>query len=189
VRLETRPPNIEGEGEVTMRDLVRNCLRMRPERIVVGEVRGSEAFDLLQAMNTGHDGSMGTLHANSPREALSRIESMITMGGFRLPSKTIREMITGSIDVIVHVSRLRDGSRRITHVTEVTGMEGEVIITQDLLRYEMSGEDANGRVLGRHVSTGIGRPAFWDRARDFNLEQKLAAALDASEQTTQAVAQ
>ena len=180
VRLETRPPNIEGEGEITMRDLVRNCLRMRPERIVVGEVRGPEAFDLLQAMNTGHDGSMGTLHANSPREALSRIESMITMGGFSLPSKTIREMISGSIDVIVHVSRLRDGSRRITHITEVTGMEGEIISTQDLLRFEISGEDADGKVIGVHASTGIGHPHFWERARYFNLEQELATALDSS---------
>jgi pilus assembly protein CpaF len=121
VRLETRPPNIEGEGQVTMRELVRNCLRMRPERIIVGEVRGPEAFDLLQAMNTGHDGSMGTLHANNPREALSRCESMITMGGFSLPSRTIREMICASIDVIVQAARLRDGSRRITHITEVMG--------------------------------------------------------------------
>ncbi|HVW91354.1 MAG TPA: CpaF family protein, partial [Devosia sp.] len=119
VRLETRPPNLEGEGEITMRDLVKNCLRMRPERIIVGEVRGPEAFDLLQAMNTGHDGSMGTLHANSPREALSRIESMITMGGYSLPSRTIREMISSSIDVIVQAARLRDGSRRITHISEV----------------------------------------------------------------------
>jgi pilus assembly protein CpaF len=181
VRLETRPPNLEGEGEVTMRDLVKNCLRMRPERIIVGEVRGPEAFDLLQAMNTGHDGSMGTLHANSPREALSRIESMITMGGYSLPSKTIREMLVSSVDVIVQASRLRDGSRRITHVTEVLGMEGDVIITQDLFVYEMTGEDANGRVIGRHRSTGIGRPAFWDRARYFNEEQRLAAAIDAAE--------
>jgi pilus assembly protein CpaF len=155
VRLETRPPNLEGEGEITMRDLVKNCLRMRPERIIVGEVRGPEAFDLLQAMNTGHDGSMGTLHANSPREALSRLESMITMGGFSLPSKTIKEMITGSIDVIVQAARLRDGSRRITHVTEVVGMEGDVIITQDLFVYEIVGEDANGKIIGRHRSTGI----------------------------------
>jgi pilus assembly protein CpaF len=181
VRLESRPPNLEGEGEVTMRDLVKNCLRMRPERIIVGEVRGPEAFDLLQAMNTGHDGSMGTLHANSPREALSRIESMITMGGYSLPSKTIKEMMVSSIDVVVQASRLRDGSRRITHVTEVLGMEGDVIITQDLFLYEMTGEDANGRVIGRHRSTGIGRPAFWDRARYFNEEQRLAAAIDAAE--------
>ena len=181
VRLESRPPNLEGEGEVTMRDLVKNCLRMRPERIIVGEVRGPEAFDLLQAMNTGHDGSMGTLHANSPREALSRIESMITMGGYSLPSRTIKEMLVSSIDVIVQASRLRDGSRRITHITEVLGMEGDVIITQDLFLYEMTGEDANGRVIGRHRSTGIGRPAFWDRARYFNEEQRLAAAIDAAE--------
>ena len=133
VRLETRPPNLEGEGEITMRDLVRNCLRMRPERIIVGEVRGPEAFDLLQAMNTGHDGSMGTLHANSPREAISRLESMIMMGGFQLPPKTIREMITGSIDVIVQASRLRDGSRKITHITEVIGMEGDVVTLQNLI--------------------------------------------------------
>lgn len=181
VRLETRPPNLEGEGQVTMRDLVRNCLRMRPERIIVGEVRGPEAFDLLQAMNTGHDGSMGTLHANNPREALSRLESMITMGGFSLPSKTIREMITASVDVVVQAARLRDGSRRITHITEVMGMEGDVIITQDLFVYEMVGEDAQGNILGRHRSTGIGRPRFWDRARYYGEDQRLAAALDAAE--------
>jgi len=181
VRLETRPPNLEGEGEITMRDLVKNCLRMRPERIIVGEVRGPEAFDLLQAMNTGHDGSMGTLHANTPREGLSRLESMITMGGFTLPSKTIKEMICGSIDVIVQAARLRDGSRRITHITEVVGMEGEVIITQDLFVYEIVGEDANGRIIGRHRSTGIARPHFWDRARYFNEERKLAEALEKAE--------
>jgi pilus assembly protein CpaF len=181
VRLETRPPNLEGQGAVTMRELVKNCLRMRPERIIVGEVRGPEAFDLLQAMNTGHDGSMGTLHANSPREALSRIESMITMGGFSLPSKTIREMMVSSIDVIVQAARLRDGSRRITHVTEVLGMEGEVIITQDLLVYDITGEDANGKIIGKHKSTGIGRPKFWDRARYYGMEKQLAAALDAAE--------
>jgi len=159
---------------------VKNCLRMRPERIIVGEVRGPEAFDLLQAMNTGHDGSMGTLHANSPREALSRIESMITMGGFSLPAKTIREMIVGSVDIIVQAARLRDGSRRITKITEVIGMEGEVIVTQDLLVYEMDGEDAQGKIIGEHKSTGIARPAFWDRARYFNLEKDLAEALDAA---------
>src|SRR4029453_7256980 len=143
VRLETRPPNLEGEGQDTMRDLIRNCLPMRPERIIVGEVRGPEAFDLLQAMNTGHDGSMGTLHANSPREAISRLESMIMMGGFQLPTKTIREMITGSIDVIIQASRLRDGSRKVTHVTEVVGMEGEVVTLQNLFVFEITGEDAN----------------------------------------------
>ena len=180
VRLETRPPNLEGEGTVTMRDLVKNCLRMRPERIIVGEVRGPEAFDLLQAMNTGHDGSMGTLHANSPREALSRMESMITMGGFSLPSRTIRDMITSSVDIIIQASRLRDGSRRITHITEVLGMEGDVITTQDLFVYEMLGEDANGRIIGRHKSTGVGRPRFWDRARYYNEENRLAAALDSA---------
>ena len=177
VRLETRPPNIEGSGEITMRDLVKNCLRMRPERIIVGEVRGPEAFDLLQAMNTGHDGSMGTLHANSPREAMSRLESMITMGGFSLPSKTIREMICGSIDIIIQAERLRDGSRRITYVTEVLGQEGDVIITQDLLNFDIEGEE-NGKISGRHRGTGIARPAFWDRARYFNLHGKLASALD-----------
>jgi pilus assembly protein CpaF len=181
VRLETRPPNLEGSGAVTMRDLVKNCLRMRPERIIVGEVRGPEAFDLLQAMNTGHDGSMGTLHANSPREALSRLESMITMGGFALPARTIREMIVSSVDVIIQASRLRDGSRRITHITEVLGLEGDVVITQDLLVYDIIGEDANGKLKGRHRSTGIGRPRFWERARYYGEEERLAAALDASE--------
>ncbi len=181
VRLETRPPNLEGEGQITMRDLVKNCLRMRPERIIVGEVRGPEVFDLLQAMNTGHDGSMGTIHANSPRECLNRIESMIAMGGFTLPAKTVREIICGSVDVIVQAARLRDGSRRITHITEVLGLEGDVITTQDLFVYDIEGEDANGRLVGRHRSTGIGRPKFWDRARYFNEEKRLAAALDAAE--------
>ncbi|WP_419715348.1 CpaF family protein [Henriciella marina] len=179
VRLETRPPNIEGSGEISMRDLVKNCLRMRPERIIVGEVRGPEAFDLLQAMNTGHDGSMGTLHANTPREALSRVESMITMGGFSLPAKTIREMIVGSIDVVVQASRLRDGSRRIMQITEVMGLEGDTIILQDIMKFEVEGEDDDGRVTGRHRGTGIGRPRFWDRASYFNMERDLAKAIDA----------
>ena len=181
VRLETRPPNLEGQGQVTMRDLVKNCLRMRPERIIVGEVRGPEVFDLLQAMNTGHDGSMGTIHANSPRECLARMEAMIAMGGYSLPPKTVREMICSSIDVIVQAQRLRDGSRRITHITEVMGMEGDVIVTQDLFLYEITGEDANGRLIGRHKSTGIGRPRFWDRARYYGEDKRLAAALDAAE--------
>jgi pilus assembly protein CpaF len=181
VRLETRPPNLEGEGEITMRDLVRNCLRMRPERIIVGEVRGPEAFDLLQAMNTGHDGSMGTLHANSPREAISRLESMIMMGGFTLPPKTIREMITGSIDIIIQASRLRDGSRKVTHVTEVLGMEGDVVTLQNLIVFDVTGEDSHGRILGRQRSTGIARPRFWDRAVYYGEEGRLAEALAAAE--------
>jgi pilus assembly protein CpaF len=132
-------------------------------------------------MNTGHDGSMGTLHANSPREAMQRLESMITMGGYNLPSKTLREMIVGSIDIIVQAERLRDGSRRITNITEVIGTEGDVIITQDLMVYEINGEDDAGRIKGKHVGTGIARPAFWERARYFGLERELAEALDAAQ--------
>ncbi|MBF0324599.1 MAG: CpaF family protein [Alphaproteobacteria bacterium] len=179
VRLETRPPNLEGVGQITMRDLVKNCLRMRPERIIVGEVRGPEAFDLLQAMNTGHDGSMGTIHANNPREAISRIENMIAMGGYNLPAKTVREHIAGAVQVIVQAARLRDGSRRITHVTEVMGMEGEVVTLQDLMVFEITGEDAQGRILGRHRFTGL-RPGFWERARYFGRERELAEALEDS---------
>jgi len=179
VRLETRPPNLEGAGSVTMRDLVRNCLRMRPERIIVGEVRGPEAFDLLQAMNTGHDGSMGTIHANTPRDALSRVENMVAMGGYNLPAKAVREQIAAAVNVIIQASRLRDGSRKITHITEVVGMEGDVITLQDLFVYEFTGEDSAGRVIGRHRATGI-RPSFWDRARYFGLERQLADALAAA---------
>ncbi|HVJ40081.1 MAG TPA: CpaF family protein [Dongiaceae bacterium] len=177
VRLETRPPNLEGVGQVTMRDLVRNCLRMRPERIIVGEVRGSEAFDLLQAMNTGHDGSMGTIHANNPRECISRLENMIAMGGYNLPAKTVREHIAGAVQVIIQAARLRDGSRKITHVTEVIGMEGEVVTLQDLFVYEIQGEDAAGRLVGRHKFTGL-RPSFWDRARYFGKERELGELLE-----------
>lgn len=179
VRLETRPPNLEGVGQVTMRDLVRNCLRMRPERIIVGEVRGSEAFDLLQAMNTGHDGSMGTIHANNPRECISRLENMIAMGGYNLPAKTVREHIAGAVQVIIQAARLRDGSRKITHVTEVVGMEGEVVTLQDLFVYEIQGEDAAGRIVGRHKFTGL-RPSFWDRARYFGKERELADLLESA---------
>ena len=181
VRLETRPPNLEGSGAVSMRDLVKNCLRMRPDRIIVGEVRGPEAFDLLQAMNTGHDGSMGTLHANTPREGLSRVESMITMGGFSLPAKTIREMIVGSVDVVVQASRLRDGTRKIVSITEVMGLEGEVIVTQDIMKFEVDGEDEHGKIKGAHRGLGVGRPRFWERARYYNMERELADALDALE--------
>ncbi len=176
VRLETRPPNLEGAGEITMRDLVKNCLRMRPERIIVGEVRGPEAFDLLQAMNTGHDGSMGTIHANNPREAISRVENMIAMGGFNLPAKTVREQISSAVHVIVQAARLRDGSRKITHITEVVGMEGDVVTLQDLFTYEITGEDENGKLIGEHKPTGL-RPTFWDRAKYFGREEDLVVAL------------
>ena len=176
VRLETRPPNLEGAGQISMTDLVKNCLRMRPERIIVGEVRGPEAFDLLQAMNTGHDGSMGTVHANNPREALSRVENMIAMGGFNLPARAMREQIASSINVIVQASRLRDGSRKITHVTEIVGMEGETVILQDLLTFDFLAESEDGKIQGEHKATGV-KPKFWDRARYFGLEEKLANAL------------
>lgn len=179
VRLETRPPNLEGVGQVTMRDLVRNCLRMRPERIIVGEVRGPEAFDLLQAMNTGHDGSMGTIHANNPRECISRIENMIAMGGYNLPAKTVREQIAGAVNVIVQASRLRDGSRKITHVTEIVGMEGDVVTLQDLFVYEIQGEDAQGKIIGRHRFTGL-RPGFYDRVRYFGKERELVEVMEAA---------
>jgi len=177
VRLETRPPNLEGAGEISMRDLVKNCLRMRPERIIVGEVRGPEAFDLLQAMNTGHDGSMGTIHANNPREAISRVENMIAMGGYNLPAKAVREQIAAAVNVIIQAQRLRDGSRKITHVTEIIGMEGDIITLQDVCLYEVEGEDENGNLIGQHRFTGV-RPHFWEKARYYNLEEKLAAALN-----------
>ena len=179
VRLETRPPNLEGTGEVTMRDLVKNCLRMRPERIIVGEVRGPEAFDLLQAMNTGHDGSMGTVHANTPRESLSRLENMIAMGGYNLPAKAMREQIASAINVVIQVSRLRDGSRKVTHISEIVGMEGDVVTLQDLFVFDFQGEDPSGKIVGTFRPTGL-RPAFWDRARYFGLEAKLAEALEIS---------
>lgn len=176
VRLETRPPNLEGAGEVTMRDLVKNCLRMRPERIIVGEVRGPEAFDLLQAMNTGHDGSMGTVHANNPREALSRMENMIAMGGLNLPSAAVREQIASAVNVIIQVQRLRDGSRKVTHVTEITGMEGDVVTMQDLFVLDMQGEDAKGKLICTQKSTGL-RPKFWDKARQYGVEQLVLDAM------------
>ncbi len=178
VRLETRPPNLEGVGSVSMTDLVKNCLRMRPERIIVGEVRGKEAFDLLQAMNTGHDGSMGTIHANNPRECISRIENMIAMSGYSLPTKTVREQIAGSVNVIIQAARLRDGSRKITHVTEVIGMEGDVITLQDILLFDFEGEGPDGRIVGRHKYTGL-RPNFYDRMRYFGKEKELVEALQA----------
>jgi pilus assembly protein CpaF len=172
VRLETRPPNLEGSGEVSMRDLVKNCLRMRPDRIIVGEVRGPEAFDLLQAMNTGHDGSMGTVHANNPREAISRMENMIAMGGLNLPSKAVREQIAAAVNVIVQVQRLRDGSRKVTHISEITGMEGDVVTMQDLFYFDFQGEDKAGRIIGTQKSSGL-RPKFYDKARQYGMGDRL----------------
>ncbi|MEA3075325.1 MAG: pilus assembly protein CpaF, partial [Actinomycetota bacterium] len=167
--LEARPPNIEGRGEVTIRDLVRNALRMRPDRIVVGECRSGEALDMLQAMNTGHDGSLTTIHANSPRDVLARIETMTLMAGFDLPVRAIREQMASALDVIVHLSRLRDGSRRVTHVTEVQRLEGENIVTQDLFLFDYGmGVDDDGRFKGRLKATGA-KPAFADRLADVGL--------------------
>ena len=177
VRLETRPANLEGVGEVTMRDLVKNCLRMRPERIIVGEVRGPEAFDLLSAMNTGHDGSMGTVHANNPREAISRMENMIAMGGFGIPTLAVREQISSAVNVIIQVQRLRDGSRKVTHVSEITGMEGEVVTMQDLFHLEILGEDEKGKLVTKLSSSGL-RPKFYDQARAFGVEQLVLDAME-----------
>ncbi len=179
VRLETRPANLEGVGEVTMRDLIKNCLRMRPERIIVGEVRGPEAFDLLQAMNTGHDGSMGTVHANNPREALSRMENMIAMGNLNIPQSAVREQIASAVNVIIQVQRLRDGSRKVTHVTEITGMEGEVVTMQDLFILDILGKDTNGKLITKLRSTGM-RPKFYDKARAFGVEQLVLDAMEES---------
>jgi len=161
VTLETRPPNIEGKGEVTMRDLVINALRMRPDRIIVGEVRGGEALDMLQAMNTGHDGSLTTLHANSPRDALSRLETMVLMAGMEIPVKAIRQQIASALDLIIHMERLRDGSRKVVQITEVQGMEGDTIVLQDIFVFEQMGIE-NGKIIGRLRPTGI-RPKFMDK--------------------------
>jgi len=162
VSLEARPASLEGKGEVTQRDLVRNSLRMRPDRIIVGEVRGAEAFDMMQAMNTGHEGSLGTVHANTPRDAMARIENMILMAGLDLPMRAIREQISSAIHVIMQIARLPDGSRRVTHVSELTGMEGDVVTMQDLFRFEQVGVDNDGRVVGEFRPTGI-RPRFADK--------------------------
>ena len=162
VRLESRPANIEGKGQITIRDLVKNALRMRPDRIIVGEVRGGEALDMLQAMNTGHDGSLTTAHANSPRDALARLETMVLMSGFELPVRAIREQIASAIDLIIQQSRIRDGSRKITYITEVQHMEGNTITTQDLFEYVQTGFDENGKSVGHFVSTGL-KPSFLDK--------------------------
>jgi pilus assembly protein CpaF len=168
--MEARPANIEGKGQITIRDLVRNCLRMRPDRIVVGECRGGEALDMLQAMNTGHDGSLTTIHSNSPRDTLSRIETMVLMAGFDLPVRAIREQVASAVDLVVHVSRLKDGTRRVTHVTEVEGMEGDIITLQDLFLFDFgAGIDENtGKFLGRLKATGI-RPTFSEHMQDMGI--------------------
>ena len=165
VRLETRPPNIEGKGEVSQRALVRNALRMRPDRIVIGEVRGAEAVDMMQAMNTGHEGSMTTIHANNPRDAISRLENMVSMAGFNLPHKATRQQIASAITVIVQGNRLTDGQRKITSIQEITGMEGEIITMQEIFAFRQTGIDANGKVTGHFQATGI-RPKFADKLRN-----------------------
>nr|WP_204263969.1 CpaF family protein [Geodermatophilus normandii] len=169
VRLESRPPNIEGRGAITIRDLVRNSLRMRPDRIVVGECRGGESLDMLQAMNTGHDGSLSTVHANSPRDAVARLETLVLMAGMDLPLRAIREQIASAVDVVVQLTRLRDGTRRVTHVTEVQGMEGETVTLQDAFLFDYSaGVDPSGRFLGKPVPTGV-RPRFTDRFEELGI--------------------
>jgi pilus assembly protein CpaF len=169
VRLESRPANIEGKGEITIRDLLKNSLRMRPDRIVVGECRSGEALDMLQAMNTGHDGSLSTVHANSPRDAVSRLETLVLMAGMDLPLRAIREQISSAVDVIVQLTRMRDGTRRVTHVTEVHGMEGEIVTLQDVFVFDYSaGVDADGRFLGKPRPTGV-RPRFTDRFDDLGI--------------------
>ena len=169
VRLESRPANVEGRGEITIRDLVRNSLRMRPDRIVVGEVRGGESLDMLQAMNTGHEGSLSTVHANSPRDAVARLETLVLMAGMDLPLRAIREQIASAVDVIVQLSRLRDGTRRVVAVTEVQGMEGQTITLQDAFVFDFSaGVDARGRFLGRPVPTGV-RPRFTERFEELGI--------------------
>ncbi len=172
VRLETRPPNLEGTGEITMRDLLRNALRMRPDRIILGEIRGAEALDVLQAMNTGHDGSMSTIHANSPREALTRLENMVGMTGINLPSRAVRTQIAAAVHLIAQVNRMRDGVRRVTHVMEVVGMEGDTITTQELFTYQFQGETTEGMLRGVFKSSGI-RPFFLPRAEYYGLDRPL----------------
>jgi pilus assembly protein CpaF len=172
VRLETRPPNIEGRGEVTQRDLVRNSLRMRPDRIIVGEVRGGEALDMLQAMNTGHDGSLSTLHANTARDALARLETMVLMAGMDLPERAIREQVASALNVVVHLARLSDGSRKIVKISEITGMEGNTIVMQDIFLFEKKGIGPDGRVLGEFVATGV-RPWFMEKFKVSGFEVPL----------------
>jgi pilus assembly protein CpaF len=169
VRLETRPPNIEGRGEVTQRDLVRNTLRMRPDRIVIGEVRGGEAIDMLQAMNTGHDGSLTTIHANTTRDALARLETMIQMTGMSLSDRAMRQQVASAINMVIQVARLTDGTRRITSISEITGMEGEMITMQEIFQFERTGVDSSGKVIGRFRTTGI-RPRFAERLKQYGMQ-------------------
>jgi pilus assembly protein CpaF len=169
VRLETRPQNIEGKGEVPMRALVRNCLRMRPDRIVLGEVRGSEVIDMLQAMNTGHEGSLTTIHANASRDALSRLENLVSMGGVSMPTKTLRQQISSAIHIVIQTARLTDGSRKITSIQEITGMEGDVIVMQEIFTYERTGTGNNGHVLGNFMATGV-RPHVADRIKTWGIQ-------------------
>lgn len=173
--LETRPPNLEGVGEITIRDLVKNALRMRPDRIILGEIRGSECFDLLAAMNTGHDGSMATLHSNSPRECLARMENMVMMSDIKVPKEAISRQIADSVDLIIQVKRLRDGSRRVTNITEVIGMEGPVIVTQELFKFEYLDESADGKIIGEYRSMGL-RPYTLEKAKQFGFDQALLEA-------------
>ncbi len=176
VRLETRPANMEGHGEVTIRDLVKNCLRMRPDRIIVGEIRSAEAMDMLQAMNTGHDGSLGTIHANRPREAISRLENLIGLAGVEIPASALRQQIASAVNMIVQIQRMRDGVRRLTYVTEIVGCEGDIITTQDLFTYAFTGVDKNGGLIGEFKSTGL-RPRFTERAEYFGLDKVLLACM------------
>ena len=177
VRMETRPPSLEGAGEVAQRDLIRNALRMRPDRIIVGEVRGSEAFDMLQAMNTGHDGSMSTVHANTTREAVTRIENMVQMGNMGLPGRSIRAQLVGAVDMIVQVERHRDGKRRVTQVTDVCGLEGETVILYDIFAYQIEGETQAGGLVG-HYKISRSRPSFHQRLSYFGLDRAWSAALE-----------
>jgi pilus assembly protein CpaF len=168
-RMESRPPNVEGKGAVTQRDCLRNALRMRPDRIIVGETRGEEVIDMLQAMNTGHDGSMTTIHANNPRDAVSRLENMVAMSGIEMPLKAMRSQIASAVNLIVQASRLQDGTRRMTSVTEITGMEGEVISMQEIFRFERLGVEPSGKIIGRFNATGI-RSTYSDRFRQWGFD-------------------
>jgi pilus assembly protein CpaF len=169
VRLETRPPNIEGRGEVTQRDLVKNALRMRPDRIVIGEVRGGEAIDMLQAMNTGHDGSLTTVHANTPRDALARLETMIQMTGMKLSERAMRQQIASALNLVIQAARLSDGTRRVVSISEITGMEGDTITMQEIFQFERKGIDKDGQVVGRFRPTGV-RPRFAERLKVYGMQ-------------------